>query len=289
MVPLFLCWWVIRLPIESIALLWLLTCKSSASTALEPFWRELQYRDMMLLHWKFLFQVKHWAKVIQRRLAVIAFLWQIVLHTHSILHTHTQHGACSTCSMRILYSSTRIRIFIACSLRMLCAQACSAFIRVLGSHTPALPSDSRFFRFWFLFPEKTWNKKNLENGWNKLFAWEGLCFHTFNAYIIFHSFFEKRKRCKKKNTREYSHRLWSTIKLNRHTHGKRCRTRTLSNVRAPRAYLCRFVLHPHTCTTPWSTRILVQIRVPPLHPYITDCILNIYTYTHTHPHLFGVI
>ena len=75
MVPLFLCWWVIRLPIESIALLWLLTCKSSASTALEPFWRELQYRDM-LLHWKFLFQVKHWAKVIQRRLAVIAFLWQ---------------------------------------------------------------------------------------------------------------------------------------------------------------------------------------------------------------------
>ena len=201
MVPLFLCWWVIRLPIESIALLWLLTCKSSASTALEPFWRELQYRDMMLLHWKFLFQVKHWAKVIQRRLAVIAFLWQIVLHTHSILHTHTQHGACSTCSMRILYSSTRIRIFIACSLRMLCAQACSAFIRVLGSHTPALPSDSRFFRFWFLFPEKTWNKKNLENGWNKLFAWEGLCFHTFNAYIIFHSFFEKRKRCKKKHTR----------------------------------------------------------------------------------------
>lgn len=265
MVPLFLCWWVIRLPIESIALLWLLTCKSSASTALEPFWRELQYRDMMLLHWKFLFQVKHWAKVIQRRLAVIAFLWQIVLHTHSILHTHTQHGACSTCSMRILYSSTRIRIFIACSLRMLCAQACSAFIRVLRSHTPALLSDSRFFRFWFLFPEKTWNKKNLENGWNKLFAWEGLCFHTFNAYIIFHSFFEKRKRCKKKthaNTRTGSGRLSSSIGirmgngaahahfptsvLRAHTCADSCCTPIPAQHRGPRAYWCRFVFHPYT-------------------------------------------
>lgn len=108
------------------------------------------------------------------------------------------------------------------------------------------------------------------------------CVFTLSTHTSYSIVFSKKEKGAKKNTREYSHRLWSTIKLNRHTHGKRCRTRTLSNVRAPRAYLCRFVLHPHTCTTPWSTRILVQIRVPPLHPYITDCILNIYTYTHTH-------
>ena len=115
------------------------------------------------------------------------------------------------------------------------------------------------------------------------------CVFTLSTHTSYSIVFSKKEKGAKKNTREYSHRLWSTIKLNRHTHGKRCRTRTLSNVRAPRAYLCRFVLHPHTCTTPWSTRILVQIRVPPLHPYITDCILDIYTYIHTHPHLFGVI
>ena len=108
------------------------------------------------------------------------------------------------------------------------------------------------------------------------------CVFTLSTHTSYSIVFSKKNPAREKSKRNLPQRVCLTIKFHRHARGQLCCSCTRSSVCAPHTYVCRFVLCPHACAAPCSTRTLVQIYVPSLHSY---CLFT-RTHIHTHTHIY---